>query len=328
MGWGEATTCIGARRGPEDPSPHSSSPRFSPSRSRLRAPPSPPRISRQTGAHLRPTCYQATFSRVSLWKTCRRQGRAGAASLGGSCPIRRDHSDSEQRRDRLPRSPAGVSAPSSPPRTGNAPRRGVSPYLPCSARCHVSPARTPLRAAPCTPWSFPPSPSRARPVPKAARQARDFSGLRAALCLLWDAPRARARHARPRSSVVPRGRPRTRQPRRRLPGLQPAEGIAPSRRVLRPLPVGRRELHAIRTGGTPCTEARRATRREPGVRAGGVGTRATRQSIGGQPFTTAASGRGDQRWTVGRLSPVRGARSSSRSVSSVSITCFRSAPHA
>ena len=227
-----------------------------------------------------------------------RSGRASVALPGGSWPNRVDTSAVEWRRDRIPRWLAGVSTPSSNPRTGVMPVCGVFSSMPFSARCHVSPERPPHPATPCSPWFFTPSPSRARPEAQAARQARYFPRLRTAVCLLRNAPWARTRNARPRFSALEGRKPRPGKSRCRVPALQSTEGVALTHGILCPLSLGRREFHAVRECGTPHAQAGSATRGEPCLCSGRVtGTPESR-------------------------------RSSRISDSRVSMTFFRSVPHA
>ncbi len=174
---------------------------------------------------------------------------------GGKWPLCTDHPSRNIRRDRVPRPPAGASAPSSPPRAGFMPRRGVSPFLAFSARSHVSPERPPHRNAPCSAWRCPRSPSRARPATQAPRQAHDFPRLRQAVCVLRDRAWTRPRDARSRLPAQSRGNARPGQPRRRVPDVQSTEGRDAPQRVLRTAPMGGRELHALRAGGAPQLQA-------------------------------------------------------------------------
>jgi hypothetical protein len=144
---------------------------------------------------------------------------------------------------------------------------GVSSF---PARFDVTQGRPPHRSRPRPARAIPQRSPPAPPAAQAPGQACNLPGLWTSLCLLRNRSRSRERHSGSRNPALPRRVTPAGQPRLGLPSLQPAERLAATHRILRPVSGGRAELHAVCESGAPAVEERGTAGGESVLRAGGL----------------------------------------------------------
>ena len=150
------------------------------------------------------------------------------------------------------------------------PRRGVLSF---PARFDVTSVRPPRLSPPLPAGAIPPRSPCAAPAAQASGQASDLQGLWTPLCVLRDRARPRECHAGSRDPGLTGRRAPARQPRGSVSGMQSTKGRAAPDGVLRALPDGWCELHAVREGGASDAQARGAASGQSLLRAGGLNCR-------------------------------------------------------